>query len=776
MVNQTNDGRDGEARARQRVNWTRRKMLLAGALGGVGTLAGCGGGGDDDDGGIVTTTTTTIGDVPGTDTTTTTEGDGTTTTTTEDGQDTTTTGTESGVVVEGQTLRVPVLQNPEQMHLIWDVARAVESQYEEATAVYSATHEPAIWGRWWHPSYHINAGESFPGIYESWEVTPEKITVNIREDANWSDGEPVRAYDANAQMSYWRWPQWEGEDPPGWHPGPSEESILAATGNVEMPDGPDGKVFELHLQDPEIQPAWLEAGGYEMTSRGNLLYRLGGFKPRMGVCWPSHIEPYNSLAEEAIENFDSHSEDGMHLDELASRHVSDGDVEASRDPDWFVSHGAWTLDEIRGAQEVVLTPNEYHRHYEDINFDEVILEYSEEERRTRAALQSGRLDYAEVEASPETVRAFPGKYAQITIPASTGYGLGLDHSTVFGDVRVRQAIMYALDTPSIAQNIHPEATAPVLRPGGDLWAINAVLDQEWIEENLVSYEQDTERAAQLMREAGFTRQDGTWQRDGERFSYQIATDSQSPVFETSVANQLQNFGLDVGFQTYEPATFSDRQAGSESLEPIEEEYGGTGQFAIWSGGAAGRMAGFYDELWGHWWGALAKRSRMRMRNYFDHDAQEESLTGYADGGWVAGSYPVWEELTIDVPPIGEPDGERRPFNPSYTGGRVTGGPIDFDDPQEDNPYYTPGEGGYDFFQKFAWTANWFLPVLPLVRSQNQLFANDANWQWPDDIGGEANEYMWKYFGMGWDTKNLATMDRIRADPENPKSGSNVVER
>lgn len=733
--------------------WTRRHLLLSGVLGGSALLAGC------------------LGDDDPADTPTPTPGESL------DDID--------GVHVEGQSLRVPINQNPAEAHFVWDVNLHLDTVYEQAEEVYWATHEMPIWARWWHTAYRPDlvdpdGPDDYPQLYESYEITPEVVTVTIRDDAYWSDGTPVTAMDAIGTRS--RWAREAIGERLGWEAPDTPDGYTVWDGIVgyDMPDGPEGKVFEHHFT---TKPAWQEAGGFLMDP-GWFMFFLGGPTPRAGPRYPTHLEPFKSLVEEAIEDWDQQTPIDEPPSEFLARHVTEDDLEHFRDPGNFVSYGAWTLKEILGTSEIVLEPNEYHRYYDDINFDEVILEYSPEDSRTRSAIQSGHLDYAAVNTPPETVEAYPDTIEELTSPAGLGYTIGVDHSSAFGDVRVRQAMMYALHTPDLAQNVHPTATAPILRPGWDNWGSEAVLDESWTEQNLLTYEQDLDRAAALLEDAGFERNSNdVWEKDGVELRTEIASPEETPAFETTVSSQLAEFGIILDVRAMDEATYVDRRDGSETPEYIDEPYGGSGDFELWSGDpAVDNLAGFYEGMENHWWNGMANRWNMRMRNYYPHEAQEDALFEYEEHGWVAGAYDLWEELFIELPPVGEPDGDLEPFNAAFTFGRVRNGPLSTEDPQTDNPYYNPPhdephpENTDYYFQTLAWVTNWWLPGLPLVRAENQHFLNTANWIWARDLPGADNEYMWDFFGLNWDTKHLAATGKLFADPENPKPGANVVER
>ena len=671
---------------------------------------------------------------------------------------------------EGQ-FRLPVRASPEHLHFLWDVGFAADVPYRSAETVYVATHEPPLWGRWYHHTYWLDPGETTPGLYESCKITPDRIAVAIRDDAYWSDGEPVRAYDAYAQFAFHRMPPAEAvETADDWHPPPESADrigIHAATREVRMPDGPDGRRIEFHAQDGA---AWDAVEGYALFLEGELLYELGGPAPTHGVRYPSHVEPYASIATEAIEQWEAKSSNPRSRSELAAAHVSRDDIERSRMADHYVSNGPWTLEEVVGAEEVVLTPNEYHRDATVLPFDEVVLETAEEQR-VWAGLRGGRYDYAQVETPAHLRETFADKFEEITTPSPTGYSIAVDHASVLGDVELRQAMLYAIDTEAIARNVHPTISRPISTPGWDAWAADSVVDQAWAEENLIEYAYDPDTAAERLYEAGYERDGETWHRDGTVLevgfgSGHAARGRRLPVFdgyelEQSLLGQLTAFGFEVTYVSFEQVTFAEQWAGSDRAEPFDAEYAGAGAYDMWTGRSYdNQVAGYPHGIAEHFSAGLARRERVRARNYFEHDVQEAGLQAYSDDGTIDGQYTLWKEWTIDLPLIGEPDGPLTPFNPAYTWEVAKRRPAGVADPQPENPYYDPprGEPHEDnaayFWQQFAWTCNWFLPVLPVTKTMTQHFPNTGDWRWPTD------HELWPYLGMGWDGGNLLGMNRI----------------
>lgn len=741
---------------------TRRRLLASGALG-ITALAGCSGGdGDSQEESSENGNENGDEELPGE----------------RDPESTPTEGAESTPEQStpepdpdehvDQTLRLPTPNNPEEMHFAYQIGNGVNSQYSAPGDVYSATMEPGVFGRFFNSLYWPNDADNVINhLYEDVTVDDFQIEVKIRDDATWSDGEPVRAKDAVGTHAIWK-------EAPNWQPKPTETRFhIGALGRYEMPDGPDGKRYR--FMPPDTQ-AWEDFGGFAPYGEGEIMARLGGtggvYQMRAGPAFPTHLDTYEPLVDRAIELWDNQSEEveGTLVVELTNEFGWGEEIhEATRDPENIVTHGPWQVAELRGAQEVVLEPNEHSRLSEEINYNQVIFEYNEEPARERAGIQAERLDYAQLTASPEEVEAIPDQYGQQLSPDRAGYSFGIDHNSLFSDRRVRQAFLYALDKEAIANNIHPDTAEPVTKPGYDMWGASDLISEEWAEENLIDYSQDVEKAASLMREAGFEKQNGVWQKDGEPFEYTVAVNRDTPVMETTVESQLDEFGISLSLQTLDESQFISRVRGSNENTYIDEEYGGSGDFRIWSGPlgytVADRCAGTFRQLWHWWWWGVANARRTRRFNFFDHETQEEGLDQYASNGWVRGNYPLWEDWTIEMPSeFGDPDSELEAFNPGYTWGSVRTGPKTFSSEFEDNDLYNPPDGGsIEYFaKKFAWLHNWYVPVLPIAQDQSQHFRNEENWIWNVGSG------MSQYFGLGWNDDELAGMNRIVADPDNPK--------
>jgi peptide/nickel transport system substrate-binding protein len=302
--------------------------------------------------------------------------------------------------------------------------------------------------------------------------------------------------------------------------------------------------------------------------------------------------------------------------------------------------------------------------------------------------------------------------------------------------------MYAMNLEDIAANVHPNAAAPISVPGGDNWGVDAVADQSWIDENLIDYgdQSQPDKAASLMQEAGASRNsDGTWVMDGQPLEYEIATDSNDPRFEQTVASQLSEFGINANIQTYSDTKF---------FNTLRQGPG----YDMWRGPG---MAQYYTQTASFWWSSMNYNTALGeegVRNFFPLEEEQDALEGYADNGWVAGNYNAWEDLTIDVPPIGEPDGQTEEFPVAYENGLKSRGPENY---------------SQEFYKQFMWIANYYLPVLPMVRQFTQTFYDTAHWNWPTD------DNLWQYYPVNVTKGKFLHSNLVSADPENPEEGATV---
>jgi peptide/nickel transport system substrate-binding protein len=178
--------------------------------------------------------------------------------------------------------------------------------------------------------------------------------------------------------------------------------------------------------------------------------------------------------------------------------------------------------------------------------DEYIFKPVPDQSALVAQLRTGEIDFGGI--SEAALREFEG-VQDVTIfdfptQSFTFYGANLDpeKTTLFQDVEVRQAMLYAIDRQALLDSIRfgygevAIGTMPVIS-----WAYNP-------NEIEMTYDYDPEMAEQLLEEAGWTLgPDGVRQKDGQRLSFTMHTNAGNQVREAYLT-AIQQYWAEVGIE------------------------------------------------------------------------------------------------------------------------------------------------------------------------------------------------------------------------------------
>lgn len=590
----------------------------------------------------------------------------------------------------------------------------------------------------WPEGLFVGAGDvHYTWIEEPIKITPRKVTVTIRDGAKWSDGHPITATDIAClelqQIIRNAYPPFYaegGDDQPG--------NVWAAIDDFELTD--------------RSVTYRSSAGHFQTFWDVHIKNQLGTYLGPHHV--PTHLEPYASYVEAVIDTVEraqageidpwkGHDDPRIEPDaptkkSLIERHLADvSHLEKFSKPENVVSTGAWNLVEMEGT-EFVFAPNEHHRNTGDVNFERMVAEFTQSDRRRNAALKAGRLDFASsafsAAVSPTVVDSFPAEIRELLVPGNqfTGNEMAINFDHAGLDHRpVRAAIMYAIDHEAVAGNIHPTAAPPVTTPGGDCWDATRYVGADWIDENLTTYETDRSRAADLMEQAGFSRPDGQWVGPhGDAVTLPIATTADTPRWEPTVASQLEEFGIRSEVRTLESGTFSQRVD--------------AGEIPAWpsSLNSLTNLAPYTLFVW------LSAAANHRKYGIFPEEQFAEGR--FYQGTPVPQSEERYRAFSVRAPPVGEPDGELREYTPAASS-------LFFQSNPPESEFRRRIETG-------IWLANWFLPTIPLTRKREQFFIDDAHWKWPTDTA------WWQSFENGSAALegSLFGQGTIRANPDNPE--------
>jgi len=169
---------------------------------------------------------------------------------------------------------------------------------------------------------------------------------------------------------------------------------------------------------------------------------------------------------------------------------------------------------------------------------------------TRASLE----DLERFEENPDFVVEAPAAYRSRRLH----FNVGMEP---FDDIRIRQAINWAVDMPTIVEAI----ASPLTVPGDSL--IPAPGWGHPGEGVLPTYGYDPDKAHELIEEAGYELVDGFYEKDGERLSFDLLSPDYRYFMDRDIceafARQLEDVGIDVNLKVKEWGAFMDTVQASE---------------------------------------------------------------------------------------------------------------------------------------------------------------------------------------------------------------------
>ncbi len=238
---------------------------------------------------------------------------------------------------------------------------------------------------------------------------------------------------------------------------------------------------------------------------------------------------------------------------IAPRHLLEGQdlntlADYVRKP---VGTGPFKVKEIVSGDRVTLTANEDYFEGRP-NIDTLVYKVVPDINTVVAQLRTGELDMAAVE--PENMQALKGvdRLNFVTALEPNTFAIYLNNSRPpFDDARVRRALTMAIDRRAIVQQIllgeAVLATSAYSPAFGDYY-----------NKAIQPYPYDVDKAAALMKEAGFTKTGGKWVKEGRPLAFGLLVDKGNPTREqiALVAQQFwQDFGATVTVDVQEWAVY-----------------------------------------------------------------------------------------------------------------------------------------------------------------------------------------------------------------------------
>lgn len=203
----------------------------------------------------------------------------------------------------------------------------------------------------------------------------------------------------------------------------------------------------------------------------------------------------------------------------------------------MVGTGAWMIESYEPDQEVVLVPNPYY-YGEAPKVDKVILKQVSDGQSRSMALQSGEADISisDIPTENKSVIESDSSLTTLDVDGTLAFFLIENYENPkLADVRVRQALNYALDRQTLVDSLLDGAATPAT----GLMAANTPYVTD---ENSKGYEYDVEKAKQLLKEAGYedTDGDGIVDKDGTALSFTLTFQTEEYSAWKSVCEYIQS--------------------------------------------------------------------------------------------------------------------------------------------------------------------------------------------------------------------------------------------
>ena len=223
----------------------------------------------------------------------------------------------------------------------------------------------------------------------------------------------------------------------------------------------------------------------------------------------------------------------------------------SSDP---VGTGPYVISEWLPGSSMTLVKNENYWAkdlYDNQRCDEIVIKYISEPSQAAIELETGNVDWA-YNLTTEDADKFaetPGYEVYNALSAQVrSIGFNCDESNVFSDVRLRQAVAYAIDAEAILQGAYKgkggvATCLAVPEPEAGL-----VLDYDSAWDDDVVYEYNPEKAKELLAEAGYP-------NGGLKVRLMTKDDAEYRTTAEIIQAYLLQVGIEVEILSYENALY-----------------------------------------------------------------------------------------------------------------------------------------------------------------------------------------------------------------------------
>lgn len=535
-------------------------------------------------------------------------------------------------------------------------------------------------------AFYTQDREWVPVFAEDWSFPSPieegtEVEITLRDDLTWHNGEDVTAEDYVRHFQL-------------------EDAVLGTVAAVDSFETVDETTFKAVAAEP-INPEILQ---------GKLLYASGhGW---MGS--PDYEKYKNAIGEDPV---------GELSDDLTSELVSSFTIESP------TAHGPWEHVETTNQHMLFEAYDDYA--LGDVTSDDPLdvpsVRFLNVTDTLQQSVSSDNLDQAGQQRFFYNEDNLPGDHAEVrSFTEPDGFNLSFDHRKEYlGKRRVRQAIAFALDQYAINLDMAPEAVSQQERQEfASLTSVTSVSPltgaqaDEFLGDDVQQLEQygagaepmddsrrqeNLDRAAELLQEEGFTREDGQWiTPDGEQWSLSIVNYGEWDWMSVSrsVMGQLNNFGIDVEQNIVESSQFWSNSSSKENEYDLK--------LGTWSAGEAAKNPA-------HPWHNFEQSQR--LDNYVFSRLFYKQHPDAMDSSDLGSDTEYYMEAPM---PVGDPDGEVE---------RVNLTPKIKELRQVSDP-----ERIRELTLELAWFHNQYVMTVPLIKFLRNSMVTTDDWNWEPEDG------------------------------------------
>lgn len=344
--------------------------------------------------------------------------------------------------------------------------------------------------------YNSARGEIVPYGISKWNFSGDKFELKIRDGLSWADGDKVTSTDIATQLRI------------GMEIG---QAYASYTDSIETPD--------------------------KRTVVMKFNSKVNQTIAEMQVLTANRIQMKETVFGKFLKQIKQNKQKGLRkLTKFAWQKP--------------ISSGPFAFSEAN-QQQLRLERRDDHPDSDKINFSEYLFRYLKGNQAIHQALINRRIDSAStVYTPPRIVKQFPDTIKQIQTPSAWGFGLIPNHARKHvGDRAVRQAIQYIIDRKQVVMNVSKASKMAPKYPVG----IATKAQDRWLKgmKSFETYGKDsakTKKAAQTLRNAGYSKQGGTWKdpkNDTVRLPLLVPSEwSDWVTASRTVVDQLNTFGFD----------------------------------------------------------------------------------------------------------------------------------------------------------------------------------------------------------------------------------------